>query len=738
MVRRFLSIYIHLLSVTLCTVYANANHIFFDNSLTDTSYFYSKANYISPSDLETIDHKIPVENRFFHTPPNCLKLSWLSRTGGNWSMEINAPKWRGRDSEFIGDTLSFWCYSDQEISGNYLPSLFLKNDQKETTPLLKLSKIISQIPAQKWLLIKIPFTKFSYTTDMVYPTHPQNYDFSKTRSIVFTQHIESDRTYTIYIDDIRIFNQASSQLEKPAVPEALHAKGYDRHVDLSWKYNGRSPIQYFLIYRSLDGKHYIPIGIQQADFYRYTDYVGETEKKVFYKLSAVNYGYQESDLSEPAESKTSPLDNDALLTMVQEACFRYYWEAANNKSGMTAENRPGQQNLIAVGATGFGIMTILVGIERGFITRNQGKDRLWKIVNFLKEADRFHGAWPHFLDDETGKVIPLFGKYDNGGDLVETAFLMQGLLTARQYFDKNVQSEKQLRDEISYLWETVEWDWYRRTTDGEFLYWHWSPDHGWKINHPLIGWNETMIAYLLAIASPTHSVPVELYYSGWAGQSPTAIEYRQNWGKTTEGDHYQNGNSYYGIKLPVGVGSGGPLFFTHYSFMGIDPRKLTDRYTNYFYNNKNLVLINRAYCITNPGKYKGYGKNCWGLTASDDHINYHAHDPSPRNDNGTITPTAALASFPYTPIESMDAFRYFYFHLGKLLWGIYGFRDAFNLTENWVSEIYMGLNQAPIVIMIENYRSGMIWKLFMSNPELQLALDKLHRISFSTENSIVK
>jgi hypothetical protein len=281
------------------------------------------------------------------------------------------------------------------------------------------------------------------------------------------------------------------------------------------------------------------------------------------------------------------------------------------------------------------------------------------------------------------------------------------------------------------LWESVEWDWYRRSPDSDFLFWHWSPDYEWHINHPLVGWNETMIVYLLAIASPTHAIPADMYYSGWAGQSDRAVHYRRNWGNTREGDHYLNGNTYYGIKLDVAVGSGGPLFFTHYSFMGFDPRGKRDRYTNYFNNNRNIALINQAYCKENPGSYIGYGENCWGLTASDDPWGYKAHEPDIRMDNGTVTPTGALASFPYTPEESMKALKHFYFDLGNVLWGFYGFRDAFNLSQNWVADIYMGLNQAPITVMIENYRTGLIWELFMSNPEITTMLDA---IGFQPDN----
>jgi hypothetical protein len=381
--------------------------------------------------------------------------------------------------------------------------------------------------------------------------------------------------------------------------------------------------------------------------------------------------------------------------------------------------------MIASGASGFGIMALIVGAERKFITRQQAAERFDRITKFLERAAKFHGAFSHFIDGPTGKVEPFFGDNDNGGDLVETAFLIQGLLAAQQYFNEDNATERTIRDRIQRIWEGVEWSWYRKTPESEFLYWHWSPDKTWIINHKLIGWNETMITYLLAIASPTHSIPATMYYTGWASQREEAQAYRRGWGQTTDGDHYTNGNSYYGVPLKVGVSTGGPLFFIHYSFMGADPHKIVDAHTDYFSNNRNIALINYRYCVENPEKHIGYGSNCWGLTASDGMWTYSANEPRPAADEGKMTPTGALSSFPYLPHESMAALKNYYYNYGSFLWGEYGFRDAFNLDENWCSDIYMGLNQAPVVVMIENYRSGLIWNLFMKNPDIQKVLPKL-------------
>ena len=500
---------------------------------------------------------------------------------------------------------------------------------------------------------------------------------------------------------------------------------YDRHVDLSWPVVTDPAVAYYQIYRSYNGQDFLPIGIQNRNFTRYCDYVGQAYAKLFYKVTAISYDYSESPASETVSATTHPLSDDELLDMVQEACFRYYWEKAHPDAGLALESVPGNEHLVALGASGFGVMAMIAAVARGFISREAAIERLLQIINFLENADRFHGAWPHFLDGRTGIVIPVFGQYDNGGDLVETAFMIQGLLSARQFFDRDAGAEMQIRARITSLWEAVEWDWYRQTPDSDFLYWHWSPDYEWHIGHPLIGWNETLIAYLLAIASPTHPVPASMYYSGWASSAEKARRYRQTWGQTTHGDHYWNGNIYYGITLPIGVGTGGPLFFTHYSFLGFDPRDKRDKFTDYFENNRAIARINQAYCVENPGKYQGYGESFWGLTASHDHTGYLPHEPSPRADNGTITPTGAVSSIPYTPEGSMAALKRFYYDLGDKLWGIYGLRDAYNPTVNYVSNIFMGLNQAPITVMIENYRSGLLWGLFMANPEITIMLGRI-------------
>ncbi|MFM7195734.1 MAG: glucoamylase family protein [Bacteroidota bacterium] len=398
------------------------------------------------------------------------------------------------------------------------------------------------------------------------------------------------------------------------------------------------------------------------------------------------------------------ITDDELLTKVQQQTFKYFWDYAEPVSGMSRE-RNGSGDLVTSGGSGFGLMSLVVGIERGFITRAEGVQRFGKMITFLEKADRFHGVWSHWINGATGKVIPFSGN-DNGGDLVETSYLVQGLITVRQYLNPADAAEASLISRINALWESVEWDWYRR--DGQQkLYWHWSADKGWIMNMPVTGWNECLITYVLAASSPGHGIPKTVYDNGWA----------LNGG-------IRNGATYEGVTLPLGSAWGGPLFFSHYSFLGLKPQGLSDAWcTDYFQQNRNHTLINRNYCIRNPKKFLGYSEDCWGLTASDNQKGYDAH--SPTNDLGVITPTAAISALPYTPEESMKAIRFFYYSLGDRLWGDYGFKDAINLTESWTASSFLAIDQGPIIVMIENHRTGLLWNLFMSAPEVQAGLDKL-------------
>ena len=405
--------------------------------------------------------------------------------------------------------------------------------------------------------------------------------------------------------------------------------------------------------------------------------------------------------------KFPAISDNALLDLVQQQTLKYFYDFGHPVSGLARE-RNTSGDLVTSGGSGFGIMAMIAGVSRNFITKPQGFSRIQTMVGFLRNtAQTFHGAFPHWLNGATGAVIP-FSPNDNGADLVETAFLAEGLICARQYFSGTDAAETALRADINFILNRIEWNWFRQGAQN-VLTWHWSPNLGFVINQQIRGWNETLMTYVLAKSSTTYTIPASVYTNGWAfnGTAP-----------------FTNGNTYYGLQLPLGPNLGGPLFFEHYSFLGINPNGLTDAYANYATQTKNHTLINYNYCKANPQNYYGYSDSCWGLTASDiPNGGYTAS--SPTNDVGVIAPTAALSSFPYPPTESMKAMKFFYYVLGDKIWKQYGFVDAFKLDDPWFADSFLAIDQGPIIVNIENFRSGLLWNLFTSAPEVKAGMRTL-------------
>jgi len=690
-----------------------AQTVFFFQDSNDPGYydtglaFRSGASFIEQAG--PTGDKIPVE---YDSPPyegsNSLRIRWQSQSGGDWSALVIAPGFPFQDIS-SSDTLSFWAYASETLAAANWPLIFMEGAPGATkSRKYALGPYVEDFPAGQWKQVKVPLSLFFDDPNQT------DIDFSQVKAIIFGQGAADGQEHTLLIDEIKTYN-GSMSANPVAAPQGLAAAGYDSHIELNWAPNTEPQLAGYRIYRSQDnGQSFQPLRYLSGAHSRFIDFVRPlgTNLSLQYRVMALNTAGQESPPSNTVSTSTFDMTDEQLLDMVQQYTFRYFWDFGHPASGLIRE-RNTSGDIVTMGGTGFGIMAILVGIERGFITRQQGLERIQLMTAFLENADRFHGAFPHWMNGVTGQVHP-FSTQDNGGDIVETAFLFEGLLTARQYFMLDTPEEAALRGKITQLWEEVEWNWYRKENQ-DIIYWHWSPNYNYAINLPVRGWNETMMVYLLAIASPTHAVPASLYHSGWAG------------------GNYTSGLSYYGIQLPLGVGLGGPLFFTHYSFIGFDPRYKRDQYANYFTQGRNQSLINQAYCISNPRGHEGYSELVWGLTASDDPlVGYLAHEPSFSRDNGTVAPTGALSSMPYTPAESIATLKYYYRELGQRLWGPMGFYDAFHQGLDWYADSYLAIDQGPIICMIENYRTQLLWNHFMANPEIQSALDAIGFVPDST------
>ena len=679
------------------------SYLYFQDSPNNDYYDYSWMALTPPSELERELEpdlrKFPVESEIpAQQGVNSLRLKWRSVEGGNWFAIAAGDQWTEKDISDT-DTMVFWLQSIEGINNQDLPDVFVEDVTNRKSVFIPVSDWSEDLEAGLWTRITIPMYLFLESGDGV--------DYTVIKTIGFAQAASDDVEHTLLVDNMKV-NKGDGTVPPVSAPQGVQATAYQYHIEISWDPNPEPYLTGYEIERSLNGGlNYTTITQVDKDTRIFIDWVKPLGDAVnaTYRVKGLNEANEHSEPSAPVSATTFTMTDEELLDMVQRYTFRYFWDFAHETSGMARE-RNTSENTVTSGGSGFGLMAIPVGIERGFITRQEGVDRILKVLDFLSTADRFHGAWSHWINGNTGEVIP-FSTYDNGGDIVETSYVAQGLLTIRQYFQGESEDEQQIVQLAADLWEGIEWDWYRRN-DSPSIYWHWSPSYDWHMNMKVTGWNEAAIVYLLAIASPTHGVPASLWHTGWAG-SP----------------YYENGKSFYGYKLYVGWDYGGPLFFAHYSFLGFDPGDRADRYANYFDQNRNHSLIHQAYCAENPKGFEGYSSECWGLTASDDPDGYMAHEPNSSRDNGTITPTAALSSFPYTPEASMLALKYFYREQGAELWDWMGFKDAFNLERNWYADSYLAIDQGPIILMIENYRSRLLWDLFMANPEIQPMMDAI-------------
>lgn len=518
--------------------------------------------------------------------------------------------------------------------------------------------------------------------------------------------------------------------EQPVAPELrnIRAEGKCGRIDILWD---QGDALFFEIERLDPGA---------KDFHRinkvlwttnlYGDFIGRTSGIYRYRVRAIFV----SRSGEPEYSGWSPVVSASpgvattkqLLTQVQEASFRYFYHYRHPVSGLAREKTPycraasisdltpryighvrDIRRLCTTGATGMGMFNLVVGVERGFITRDEGARWALQMLRFLSEkAERFHGAFSHWLNGDTGKTRKFAGKEDNGADTVETAFLASGFIVLREYFTADTPAEREIRALSDSLWKSIEWKWFTRTGEqGAPLYWHWSPDYAWAKNHRVRGFNEAAILYILAVGSPTHAIHPDSYHKSWRHPG------------------YGNERTEFDVPMVLGRGLGPPIFWTHYSYLGLDPRKISYKGTSYFEHFKRFCEVQVRYAQSKAGEFEGYGP-LWGLTSSMGPNGYQGHRPGDKDD-GTITPTAALSSMPYAPKYGVFCLKTMYTKYGGTIWKDFGFTDAFNLSEDWVADSILGIDAGPIAPMIENFRTGICWKTFMRAPEIRYALKKL-------------
>lgn len=686
--------------------------VFFANGTTTTYYdqgIVDKANlgssnfeYTYPPGLPQYNDKIPCTTTAFQGTSS-LKFNYFSSASGTWKVSIYKSDWSAANLSDI-DSLSFYLFPEKEFPDTALPLIAIKTalpsgSGEITSSNHRLSDFNSNLKKGEWNRIVFPLNQF-FSSGLLNP--------SAVKGIIFTQSEKNNTSRLIYVDEIKAFKNITSV--PPVV--GLTTTGYDSHAELTWTKSGTGLT--YRIYASFDGgQNYFLRGETTDNFY--LDFVPQESKNksVLYKIVTA---YQQKE-SSPVEETVQIRDftDEELLDMMERYTFRYFWQGAHQATGMALERTNGGASTAASGATGMGLMAMIAAYEREYMPREEIKDRILLILDFLGRCDRHHGAWSHWYNADTGKTQP-FSTYDDGGDLVETAYVVQGLIALKNYFTGIDTKSVQIREKADQLWKGVEWSWYRQGNQN-VLYWHWSPNYNWQMNMKITGWNECLIAYILAASSPNYGIPMEVYTQGWARNGSIV-----------------NKRTYYGYPISLSPNYGGPLFWIHYSFLGLNPDGLKDQYADYWTENVNTAKIHVEYAKANPKGYLNYSFKNWGLTASDDPFGYTAHQPV-SNDNGTISPTAALASMPYTPEESMSALKYFYRERGKDIFGKYGTYDAFNDNQSWVKKAYLGIDQGPIVVMIENHRTGLLWHSVMKDPDVKAGLTKLG-FEYKTVNAV--
>ena len=669
---------------------------YYDQGIVDVANLGSSSfEHTSPPGYPQYNDKVPCSTTAFKGSTS-LKFNYTSASGGNWKASIFRSGWTNADITGM-DSISFFAYSTADVPSSALPMIGLRAMNKAgsgevSSTLYKLSDYNNNIPAGTWTRIKFPFSV------IVNDSGNSDLNFTAVKAVIFSQSETNNTSRTILIDEITVFK---SLLVVPPVTN-LAGTGYDSHAELTW----RLPMKdlSYRIYSSFDGGTTFELRGETTDSI-YLDFVPVSGKNSIVRYKVVTLAQNRESLPLTTSATLRDYTDEELIDMVQRYAFRYFWEGAHQASGMALERTDGGSSTAASGATGMGLMAMIVAHEREYKPKEEVKDRIMKILSFLETCDRYHGAWSHWYNANTKHTQP-FTNDDDGGDLVETSYVAQALIALKHYFSGQDTKSVQIREKADLLWKGIDWNWYRQYGQN-VLYWHWSPNYLFSKNMKISGWNEALVTYVMAASSPDYGIPKEVYTEGWARNGAMVVK-----------------RTYYTYEINLSPNYGGPLFWIQYSHLGINPHGLTDQYANYWQEHVNTAKIHHAYAVANPKGFENYSDKCWGLTASDDPYGYTAHQPE-SNDNGTISPTAALASMPYTPEESLKALKYFYRERGKDVFGPYGPYDAFNDELNWVKKAYIGIDQGPIVVMIENHRTGLLWNNVMVDADIRAGLTKL-------------
>lgn len=702
--------------------------VIFDNSLVQGVYAKSKVSYIGSSWVENLNNHLLVSDTLFFTPGNALSLQYQSGNGGAWEVDLQYSRQKLNYQVDRGDFLVMKVFIKTEHSKKAdLPRIGIK--QKDTqTDSLELASFMEDFDYNMWINVKIPISKFKNLVSQ-----------EQVRAVLLSQNQTSDRTHQIYIDQVEFLpkNVSNVKLSSPAILSS--AVAYDNQVKLQWQLPLTPSIRYIKIYRSEDNETFTPVSIRPISMQSCLDYVPRTNKTYFYKIAWVDYNYIESPFSEVKEVTTKILEESELLDLVQAAHINYFVENYDINSGMYLPFRMKERAVVSVKESGNSILSLIVGVEKKTVNRQLALERISRMVYFLSKAQNRFGVFPAYFEGRTG--LPDYRGGDAGYDVLATSSMIEALLVARQYFDKDDDLETDLRNRITTLWENIEWDKLVAQGYSDVLVEKVTNIDSINEQITLGGVNESLNAYILAMAAPKHNLPLSAYENGVKYQDTRyASQYNKldNLASDTlaivkesfriafnifDSDLIANGvnradripvrqdTAMFGKVLRYGSERRSLIDF-YKPFFVIDPKLLKDPDMEWEESVRDYILVRKR--KDNEIGVGSTDSDIWGFYQLNDSIGSYR-----------INPAIAPASMFLLENEGHKAVLALYNNYGQNFFSEYGFRAWLDLRNNDVSDEYFATNQAAIVVCIENARSGLIWDLYKEIPEIKALLVKL-------------
>lgn len=677
--------------------------VWFESSTLPVRYSNSHVSYSGNSWIKNIKHQLPLSDSIFFTPKNALELNYTSGKEGHWEANIRYP----RASAFQLKeeyTLLFKLFIQSETSIDELPAIEIINSQAHTdsaliTPsLISLKKFIKKAELNKWISVEIPLKKVGLA----------NLE-AGIETIRFLQNSLDGKEHSLFIDQIEFLPKSFPQSQLTSAAVLSSGIGYERHIDLTWKLPLTPSIRYIKFYRSIDNKNFEPVAIRPVFAKRYSDIIPLSDTTYYYKISWMDYFYRESPLSNVLKVKSGKMNDDALVAMIQKANISYFTDGEEFNSGMQLKNIYNQNSVVSVKNTGVGILALIASIKDDFQLREKVLTRLERIVSFLEKAENNYGVFPELLDGRTGKVIYRYNSNKDSTNLVvdleSTGMLIQALLVSKRYFNQNNDAEVELRNKISTLWKAVRWNEFLNSEN--YLSSKLSSEEGINEGSPLSGLSK-MYLYIMALASPEYNIELATYQNALTKplkarernishqdsllleENPeelvSIMHYKGN-------DYYEvpfiNGHAYYGIPLAVGDKDDN-LFDLLMGYITLDLKDSHDDFANYYKNTENLIKIQHRQSLED------------GEDFFDDRLET----------------SKGIAIYPLNRKLAMKNIKHYYLDHAATLWTEYGFVRAIDFNQNRVIYPKEGAENGLNAVMIDNGKSGFIWKLFMQDPDI--------------------